>query len=113
MKLLGSTKSNIQKVENVESFPHLRFTEVVTFHCNIVNNNNQQNSRDLYTFIPTKSFGQLLDILPKHFIFLKHLIQDFYRSKRGLLIKVLYQRLYNKWWITRKIIPAVTLNLKL
>ena len=96
MKLLGSTKSNIQKVENVESFPHLQFTEVVTFHCNIVNNNNQQNSRDLYTFIPTKSFGQLLDILPKHFIFLKHLIQDFYRSKRGLLIKVLYQRLYNK-----------------
>ena len=96
MKLLGSTKSNIQKVENVESFPHLQFTEVVTFHCNIVNNNNQQNLRDLYTFIPTKSFGQLLDILPKHFIFLKHLIQDFYRSKRGLLIKVLYQRLYNK-----------------
>ena len=96
MKLLGSTKSKIEKGENVESFPHLQFTEVVTVHCNIVNNNNQQNSRVLCTFIPNKSFGQLLDILPKHFIFLKHLIQDFYRSKLGLLIKVLCQKLYNK-----------------
>ena len=26
---------------------------------------------ELYTFVPNKSFGQLLDILPKNFIFLR------------------------------------------
>ena len=39
--------------------------------CNIVNNEFQQNSRVLYTFIPNRSFGQLLDISPENFIFLK------------------------------------------
>ena len=41
MKLLGSTKSNITKVENGENVPHLEITEVVLWHCNIVNNNYQ------------------------------------------------------------------------
>ena len=39
--------------------------------CNVVNNSSQQNSRVLYTFVPNKSFGQLLDISPENFIFLK------------------------------------------
>ena len=29
----------------------------------------QQDSRVLYTFVPDKSFGQLVDISPKTFIF--------------------------------------------
>ena len=40
-------------------------------HCNIVNNNYQQKSRELYLFVPNKLLGQLLDISPKRFIFLK------------------------------------------
>ena len=40
-------------------------------HCNIVNNNYQQNLRVLYTFVPNNSFGQLLDISLKNFIFYK------------------------------------------
>ena len=40
-------------------------------HCNIVDNNYQQDSRVLYIFVPNKSFGELLDISPKNFIFLK------------------------------------------
>ena len=71
MKLLGSTKSKITKNENGENVPHLEITEVVLMHCNIVNNEYQQDSRVLYTFAPNKSFGQLLDISPKKFIFLK------------------------------------------
>ena len=51
--------------------PHLEVTEVVLIHCNIVNNNYQQDSRVLYTFVPNKSHGQLLDISSKNFIFLK------------------------------------------
>ena len=38
-KLLGNTKSKISKDENGENVPHLEVTEIVLFHCNIVNNN--------------------------------------------------------------------------
>ena len=65
MKLFGSNKSKIYKNENGENVSHLETTEVVLVHCNIVNNNYQQNSRVLYAFIPNKSFGQLLDIYLK------------------------------------------------
>ena len=51
--------------------PRLEITEEVLIYCNIVNNDYQQNSRVLYTFVPNKSFGQLLDISPKNFIFSK------------------------------------------
>ena len=51
MKLLGSTKSKITKDENGENVPHLEITEVVLIHCNIVNNDYQQDSRVLYTFV--------------------------------------------------------------
>ena len=64
MKLLGSTESKIAKDENGENVPHLEITEVVLVHCNIVNNDYQQDLRVLYTFIPNKSFGQLLGISP-------------------------------------------------
>ena len=71
MKLLGSTKSNITNDENGENATHLEITEAVLVHCNTINNNYQQDSRVLHTFVPNKSFGQLLDISPKNFIFLK------------------------------------------
>ena len=33
-------------------------------HCNLVNNNYQQASKVLFTFVPNKQFGQLINILP-------------------------------------------------
>ena len=51
--------------------PHLEIYEVVLVHCNIPNNDYQQYSKVLYTFIPNKSFGELLDVSPRNFIFLK------------------------------------------
>ena len=86
MKLLGSTKSKITKDENGENLPHLKITEVVLIHCNIINNDHQQDSRVLNTFVPNKSFGHLLDISPKNFMFF---IQNFHMFKYGLLIKIL------------------------
>ena len=62
MKLLGSTKSNTTKDKNGDNVPYLQITEVVLIHCNVVNNSYQQNSRVLHTFVPNKSFSQLLDI---------------------------------------------------
>ena len=71
MKLLGSTKNKITKDKNGENVPHLEITEVVLVHCNIVNNDYQQESRVLYTFVPNKPFGGLLEIFPAKHIFLK------------------------------------------
>ena len=77
MKLFGSNKSKILKDKNRENVSNLEITEVVLVHCNIVNNDYQHDSRVLYTFIPNKSFGQLLDISLKTFIFLKTLNSEF------------------------------------
>ena len=51
--------------------PHLEITEVVLVHFNIVDNDYQQDSRVLYTFVPNKPFGSLLEISPTNHIFLK------------------------------------------
>ena len=69
MKLHGSTKSKITKDNNVENVTYLEISDVVLIHCNVVNNNYQQNSGVLYTFVPNKSFSQLLDISPENLIF--------------------------------------------
>ena len=65
MKLLASTKIRITKDEYGENVPHLKITENVLVHFNIVNNGYHQDSRVLYTFVPNKSFGQLLGISKK------------------------------------------------
>ena len=69
MKLLGSTKSKLNRDENGENVPPLEIAEVILVHCNIVNNDYQQDSRVLCKFVPNKSFGELLHISPKNFIF--------------------------------------------
>ena len=37
----------------------------------MVNNDYQQDSRVLYTFVPNKPFGTLLELFPTNYIFLK------------------------------------------
>ena len=73
IKLLGSTENKITKDRNGENVPHLEITEVALAHCNIFNNDYQQDSRVLYTFVPNKPFGNLLEISPKNHIFLKNI----------------------------------------
>ena len=69
MKLLENTKSRITKENNGENVPRLESIEVALVHHNIANNDYQQDSRVLYTFVPNKSSGQLLNISPKNSIF--------------------------------------------
>ena len=71
MKLLGSTENKNTKDNNGKNVPHVQITEVVLFHCDIVNNEYQQDSRVLYTFDPNKPFGSLLEISLTNHIFLK------------------------------------------
>ena len=67
-KLLGSTENKITKDKNGENVPHLEITEVVLVHCDIVNNDYQQDSRVLYTCVQNKPFGSLLEIYPMNYI---------------------------------------------
>ena len=81
MKLLGSTQNKITKDKNGENVPHLEITEVVLVHRNIVNNDYQQDSRVLYTFVPNKPFGSLLEISPTNHIFLKTFNSEYDKIK--------------------------------
>ena len=71
MKVLGSIENKITKNKNDENVPHLEINEVVGVYCNIANNDYQQDSRALYTFVPNKPFGQFLENSPTSFISLK------------------------------------------
>ena len=87
MKLLGSKVRKITKDTNGENLSHLEIVQLVLVHCNLVNNDYQQTSRILYTFVPNKEFGSLSKILPPNHFFLKHLILNFKKSKYGSQIK--------------------------
>ena len=75
--LLGSTKNKIIKDENGENSPNFEIAVVVIIHC-IVNNDYHQDSRVLYTFVPYKLFGRLLDISPKEILFSKIFDSEFW-----------------------------------
>ena len=56
MKLLESTESKITKgflpLVTGKDVPYLEVVELVLIHCNLANNDYQQHSRILYTFVP-------------------------------------------------------------
>ena len=77
MKLLESTESKITKDKNSEKVPHLE----------VVNNDYQQDSRILYTFVRNKTFGSLLEISPTSQVFLKTFNSEF----QGVKVWFTYQ----------------------
>ena len=81
MKLLGSAENKNTKDENGENVPRLEVVELVLVHCNLVNNDYQQDSRILYAFVPNKTFGSLLEISPTNHVFLKTFDSEFQEIK--------------------------------
>ena len=81
MNLLGNTESKITKDKNGENIPHLEVAELVLVHCSLVNNDCQQDSRILYTFVPNKTFGSLLEISKRNHVFLKTFNSEFQEIK--------------------------------
>ena len=73
MQLLGSSKKkkDIDKDKDGERVPRLETVEVNLVHCNLVNNNYQQVSKVLFTFVPNKQFGKLIAITPHSLTMLK------------------------------------------
>ena len=64
MRLLGSTKKNVDSDKNSENVPKLESVEVVLVHCNLVKNDYQHSSKVLFSFVPNKKFEQLINISP-------------------------------------------------
>ena len=65
----------------VKNVCHFEIVELVLVHCNLANNDYQQDSRILYTFVPNKPFGTLLEISPPNHIFLKTFNCEFQEIK--------------------------------
>ena len=63
MKLLGSTKKDVDSDKNSENVPKLESVEVVLVHCNLVKND-YHNTKVLFSFVPNKQFGELINISP-------------------------------------------------
>ena len=71
MQLLGSSKKIIDKNKDGELVPRLETVELLLVHWNLVNNNYQQASKVLFTFVPNKQLGQLITITPHSLTMLK------------------------------------------
>ena len=79
MKLLGSTKNKITKDKNGENVPHPEITQVVFFIVVLLIM--QQDLRVLYTFVPNKPFGSLLEISLTNHIFVKTFDSEYDETK--------------------------------
>ena len=77
MKLLRSTSSIIDADKNSENVPRLENVRVVLIHCNLANNSYQKHSRVLFTFVPTKRYGQLISISLHSLVLLKTVNTEF------------------------------------
>ena len=77
MKLLGSTKKVVDKDKNEERVPKLEIVEVVLVYCNLVKNDYQHTSKVLFTFVPNKKFGKLINISPHLFTMMNTVNTEF------------------------------------
>ena len=68
MKLLGSTKRDIDKDKSGENIPKLESFETILVHCNLIKNDYQHTSKVLFNFVSNKEFGQLINISPHSLI---------------------------------------------
>ena len=64
MRLLGTTKKDVDADKNGENVPKLESVEVVLVYCNLVKNGYLSSSKVLFSFVPNKQFGQLINISP-------------------------------------------------
>ena len=59
---MDALTKNITKGENVGNLPYVKMTEVILVYFNAVNNSYWSNSKILHSFVPLKSFSQLLEL---------------------------------------------------
>ena len=81
MRLLGSTKKDVDAHKNRENVPKLESVEVVLVHCNLVKNDYQHTSKVLFSFVLNKQFGQLINISPHSLTMMNTVNTEFYFAK--------------------------------
>ena len=91
MRLLGSTKKDVDSDKNSENAPKLESVEVVLVHFNLVKNDDQHTSKVLFSFVPKKQFGQLINISPHSLPMMNMVNTEFSFVEVGLLIKLVNQ----------------------
>ena len=64
MKLLGSTKKDVDKDKDGETVPKLESVEIILVHYSLVKKDYQHTSKLLLSFVRNKQFGQLINISP-------------------------------------------------
>ena len=77
MELLASTKKVVDKDKNEENVPKLEIVEEVLVHCYLVKDDYQYTSKVLFTFVPNKKFGQLINISPHAFTMMNTVKTEF------------------------------------
>ena len=77
MKLLGSAKKDVDQDKDGEDVPKVESDEVVLVYYNLFNNKYEQASKVLFTFVPNKQFGQLINIASHPLIMLNTTNTDF------------------------------------
>ena len=77
MKQLGSAKKDVDSDKNRENVPKLESAEVVLVHCNLVKNYYQHSSKVLFSFVPNKQFGKLINISPHSLTMMNFLLLKF------------------------------------
>ena len=87
MKLLGSTKEDVDKDKKWRKCTKIRNS----WGCNLVKNDYQHTSKLLFTFVPDKKFGQLINTSPHAFAMTNtaHIYND--EHKFGSRIKLVKQ----------------------
>ena len=78
MRLLGSTKKVVDINKNGENAPKLESVEVVLVHCNLAKKDYQHSSIFLFSFVPNKQFGQLINISQQSLIMMNTVNTEFY-----------------------------------
>ena len=81
MRLLVSTKKDVDKDKNGKIVPKLESVEVVLVHCNLVKNYYQYSSKVLFSFVPNKQFGQLINISPNSLTMMNTVYTEFSHVK--------------------------------
>ena len=77
MRLLESTKKDADKDKDGKNVPKLESVEVVLSHYNLVKNDYQHTSKVLFTFVPNKQIGQLINISPHSLMMMKTVNTEF------------------------------------
>ena len=87
MKLLGSGKNDVDKDKDGQNVPRLESAEVVLVHFNLVKNFYQHTSKVLFSFVPNKQFGRLINKSPHSLTMMNTINTEFFLLKFGLHTK--------------------------